>query len=132
MDLVAYVTPMNQVAVHRMNWQKLGVLDVQQLISRKLDKSENNNKNENNIELFIITSLEWHPNGIFIYLFIRNWFSLHMNKLLKKKMAVFFLIFWKSGRSLAIGCRYGLIIADIENFKQTSNIFFKNQSKHCF
>ena len=76
MDLVAYVTPMNQVAVHRMNWQKLGVLDVQQLISRKLDKSENNNKNENNIELFIITSLEWHPNGIFIYLFVIGFLSI--------------------------------------------------------
>jgi hypothetical protein len=67
MDLIAYVTPMNQIAVHRMNWQRLGVLDISQImrdIPYKQLKPSPENVVVSESEKLIVTTLAWHPDGM--------------------------------------------------------------------
>ena len=67
MDLVAYVTPMNQIAVHRINWQKLCVLDIP-VRRNHAAPSQNDGTSSANL----ICDLCWHPCGAVCLSFAKN------------------------------------------------------------
>lgn len=60
-DLVAYVTPLNQVAVHRMNWQKLKSMEPESKSPPPPPPSQQQQQQQSSPAT--ITDLCWHPCG---------------------------------------------------------------------